>query len=103
MTPGREDMIPEEAEAMYEELGTAQIAREYIEALGGNGNIVEVEACITRLRLTLKDSSLINEARLKALGAAGVIKVSSQNAQVVVGTRAENMAEEIKKCLRMIA
>lgn len=103
MTPGREDMIPEEAEAMYEELGTAQIAEQYIAALGGRGNIGEVEACITRLRLTLKDNTLINEARLKALGAAGVIKIGTQNAQVVVGTRAELMAEEIKKVMKMIA
>lgn len=103
MTPGREDLIPEEAEAMYEELGTAQVANEYIVALGGRGNIMDVEACITRLRLTLKDSTLVNEARLKALGAAGIIKISSQNVQVVVGTRAEIMAEEINKIRKLTA
>ncbi len=100
MTPGREDVVPEEAEALFEEMGTAQIAREYIEALGGRDNIVEVESCITRLRLTLKDAGQVADSRLKALGAAGIIKVNAQNVQVVVGTRAEIMAEEIKKFLK---
>ncbi len=103
MTPGREDMVPEETEALYEEMGTAQVAREYIAALGGNGNIVDVEACITRLRLTLKDSAVIDEPKLKFLGAAGVIKLNAQNVQVVVGTRAELLAEEIKKMMKMTA
>lgn len=103
MTPGREEMIPAEAEAMYEELGTAQIALRYIEALGGRNNISDVEACITRLRLTLKDNTLLDEARLKSLGAAGVIKMGAQNAQVVVGTRAESMAEEIRKMMKVSA
>lgn len=103
MTPGREDMVSEEAEALYEEMGTAQVAREYIAALGGSSNIGDVEACITRLRLTLKDSSLIDEPKLKVLGAAGVIKLNAQNVQVVVGTRAELLAEEIKKMMKITA
>ncbi|HSH36495.1 PTS glucose/sucrose transporter subunit IIB, partial [Schnuerera sp.] len=68
----------------------------YIEYLGGKENLEVVEACITRLRLKLKDSSLINEKGLKSLGSAGVLKVGS-SIQVIVGTKAEQIAEDIKK------
>jgi N-acetylglucosamine PTS system EIICBA or EIICB component len=72
-------------------------AKGYVEALGGADNIVEVEACTTRLRLNLKDVSKLNEAQLKALGASGVIKLNQHNAQVVVGTIADTLVDEMKQ------
>ncbi|MBP6123744.1 glucose PTS transporter subunit IIA, partial [Providencia sp.] len=56
-------------------------------------NIVNIDACITRLRLTVKDSSVVNDAMTKRLGAAGVIRLNKQNVQVIVGTRAELVAK----------
>ncbi|NLM72788.1 MAG: PTS transporter subunit EIIB [Clostridiaceae bacterium] len=57
------------------------------------------DACITRLRLTVADSSNISDEELKALGATGVIRPNKKNLQVVVGTKAELIVDEMKKYL----
>ena len=75
-------------------------ASQYIEALGGRENIKNIDACITRLRLEVKDSSQLDDNKLKQLGASGVLKANKTNAQVVVGTKAELIAEKIKKELK---
>jgi PTS system N-acetylglucosamine-specific IIC component len=75
----------------------------YIAALGGAGNIVDVEACTTRLRLMLNDSQLANDEALRALGAKGVIRASGGTMQVVVGTTAELLADEMKGALKAAA
>ena len=66
-----------------------------LEALGGVGNVREVEACITRLRCVVASNAVIDEPRLRALGARGVIKPSAESVQVVLGPTAELMADEI--------
>ncbi len=96
-TPGRIDEVSEEGEALVGEIGISEVARGYYHAIGGKENIVEVDSCITRLRLTLKDASLVDEAACKRLGAAGLIKPNNKNVQIVVGTHAELIAEELKK------
>jgi PTS system N-acetylglucosamine-specific IIC component len=68
-------------------------------ALGGKQNIKAVDACITRLRLTLDDSSIVDDDELKKLGASGVLRPNSKNMQVVVGPKAELVVDEIKKVL----
>jgi N-acetylglucosamine PTS system EIIB component len=73
-------------------------AEKIIEGLGGAGNIVEVEACITRLRTEVKDSSLVSEAALKAAGAHGVLAAGSA-IQVIVGPEADTLAEDIEDLL----
>jgi N-acetylglucosamine PTS system EIICBA or EIICB component len=69
----------------------------YIQALGGHANIQAIDACMTRLRLELKDSSRLDEAALTRLGALGVIKPSATTAQVVIGPTAERLADEMRK------
>lgn len=96
-TPGRIEEVTEEGEALVGEIGISEVARGYYHAIGGKENIVEVDSCITRLRLTLKDASIVDEAACKRLGAAGLIKPNNKNVQIVVGTHAELIAEEIKK------
>jgi PTS system N-acetylglucosamine-specific IIC component len=76
--------------------------RAYIEALGGKDNIKQVDACITRLRLELRDTSKIDEKTLQQLGATGVLKANKNNAQVVVGTKAEMIADDIKQELKLM-
>ena len=49
---------------------------QYIAAVGGADNLTGIDACITRLRLNVKDSSLVNEALAKRLGASGVIRLN---------------------------
>ena len=70
-------------------------AEKIIEGLGGAANIVEVEACITRLRTEVKDGSLVDQAALKAAGAHGVM-ASGTVVQVVVGPEADNLADDIE-------
>ncbi|MFE2994026.1 glucose PTS transporter subunit EIIB [Nocardia sp. NPDC059246] len=65
-----------------------------IAGLGGAGNIVEVEGCITRLRCEVKDANLVDEKALKAAGAHGVVKMGDA-VQVVVGPSADALAEDI--------
>ena len=70
-------------------------AEQILAALGGADNIVEIEACITRLRTEVEDPSLVDEKALKAAGAHGVIQ-SGNVVQVVVGPEADNIAEDIE-------
>ena len=60
-------------------------ADRFIEALGGKGNIDEVENCATRLRLSLNDVALADEQALKAAGATGVMKPGGNLYQVIYG------------------
>lgn len=98
MTPGRED-IDEEALARLDNMEMSEIGRQYIRALGGSTNLVHVDSCITRLRLELADSSLIEDADLKALGATGVLRPTKKNMQVIIGTKAEFICAEIKRSM----
>jgi len=74
-------------------------AKAFIEALGGKENIVSTDACITRLRMQVKNSENLNEEAFQKLGAKGIIKPNSTTIQVVLGTRAESVAEMIKAYL----
>ncbi|WP_244834012.1 PTS transporter subunit EIIC [Clostridium sp. BJN0001] len=65
-----------------------QNAPEVLEALGGEENIVSVDACITRLRVELKDNAKVNKAKIKALGATGVIEVGN-SVQCIFGAKAD--------------
>jgi PTS system N-acetylglucosamine-specific IIB component len=69
-------------------------ARQVVDLLGGEGNIVDLEPCITRLRVEVNDPAAVDEAGLKAAGAFGVV-VSGRVIQVVVGPEAENLAADI--------
>ncbi len=96
-TPGREDDEVESENGVTGSKETGELAKQYLKALGGHGNLENIDACITRLRLTLKDSSLANEKTLKGLGAMGVVKLGSNNLQVILGPLAEIVAGEMKK------
>jgi len=69
-----------------------------VAALGGSRNIVEIEACITRLRTSLKDTSLVDEAALRVAGAHGIMRAGSV-VQVVVGPDADTIASDIEDLL----
>lgn len=97
-TPGREPVVLEQDDNEVK-LTKAQpdtLAQQYLSALGGAENIQHLDACITRLRLTVTDSQLVNVATLKALGASGVVKLNANHVQVVVGPQAEIMAGKIR-------
>ncbi|MGL6260983.1 N-acetylglucosamine-specific PTS transporter subunit IIBC [Vibrio sp. WXL210] len=92
-TPGRED---EEDSAETGSENASELAKQYLKALGGHQNVQGIDACITRLRLTIKDTSVINEKTLKDLGAMGVVKLGANNVQVILGPLAEIVAGEMK-------
>lgn len=95
-TPGREDGSPLDAwsgEIPYR-------APLILQALGGKENVIQVEACITRLRLTVGNDRLIDDGALRHLGAAGIIRLGGGNVQVVFGTFSELIRAEMMKALR---
>ena len=75
-------------------------AQAFVAALGGKENIIHTDACITRLRMHVKDSSILNEDDFITLGAKGVIRPNQASIQIVLGTKAENIAEKIKDFLQ---
>lgn len=99
-TPGREEdnnEIQVNTKASFDEL-----ALKYIEHLGGAENLVKIDNCITRLRLEIKDSSVVDEKGLKGLGAKGVVKLSKNSIQVIVGPNVQFVADGIKKSLNSV-
>ncbi|PZQ57383.1 MAG: PTS N-acetyl-D-glucosamine transporter [Novosphingobium pentaromativorans] len=97
-TPGREDddlAAPAQAEASVEETR----GHAYLSALGGSGNLVEVSACTTRLRLIIVDHGGVDEARLKALGARGIVRPSDKALQVILGPVADIVSVEIREAI----
>ena len=100
-TPGR--MEQEMVEAPLEKFGgMAGLALAYIEHFGGKGNIQGVDGCITRLRVTVRDLSIIDDENFKRLGASGVLRPGKNAIQVVVGTKAENLADTIRKHIKQM-
>ena len=78
--------------------GSASKAEQLIAAFGGRDNLVNVDACITRLRMEVADKSKVDQDKLKALGAAGVIEVGN-SVQAVFGTQAEALKNDINEIL----
>jgi PTS system N-acetylglucosamine-specific IIC component len=88
---------------LKEDSDEGQVSNEalaFITALGGVDNIVNTDACITRLRMSVNDSSELKDEDFIKLGAKGVIRPDKNSIQIVLGTRAEGVAEEIKHLLR---
>lgn len=109
-TPGRDENEEETklyTKADYQERGAAKggAKSEIIEkapavlaALGGEKNIVSVDACITRLRVEVKDKAQVNKAELKSLGAAGVVEVGN-GIQAIFGAKADGYKNAINNIL----
>jgi glucose-specific phosphotransferase system IIA component len=97
-TPGREtqDLNP------ADDAGSttfSERAATILEALGGKENIKHLDACITRLRLTVLSPEKVDQQKLKSLGATGSIHAGGGNFQVVFGTESDLLKEEIKKIM----
>jgi N-acetylglucosamine PTS system EIICBA or EIICB component len=94
-TPGREPTESSAPTAAH--AGTR--AQAWVAALGGAANLRSVDACTTRLRLTVQGQSGIDAEALARLGARGVVRPTAQTLQVVVGGIADALAEEIRAAL----
>ncbi|WP_340614719.1 N-acetylglucosamine-specific PTS transporter subunit IIBC [Xenorhabdus thailandensis] len=108
MTPGRELSATDETDGYDIDMAKKEshsagsiheIAHQYIAAVGGSDNLTSVDSCITRLRLSVNDSSLVNEQWVKHLGATGVIRLNKQSVQIIIGTRAELISSMMKEIL----
>ena len=75
-----------------------QKAPEVLAALGGEENAVSIDACITRLRVEVKDNSKVDKDKLKALGAVGVVEVGN-GIQAIFGAKADAYRHEINRIL----
>lgn len=69
-----------------------------IDALGGSDNIEEVDACITRLRVSVKDADIVDDATLKQVGATAVLKVQG-GIQAIFGAKAILYKSEIHEIM----
>ena len=95
-TPGREDEETQ-AVASHENVSASGYDTDAIFAgLGGKENIVSLDNCVTRLRLEVKDSDVINDDILKKAGAKAVIRTGKNSVQVVIGTNVESVAQQMK-------
>ena len=91
-TPGRED---ESADTTAASASSGdEMAANLVAAFGGKENIKGLDACITRLRIGVNDVSKVDQARLKELGAAGVVVVGS-GIQAIFGTKSENLKTDM--------
>jgi len=90
-TPGREDEAAQESSAgqSKDEMSAALVS-----AFGGKENIASLDACITRLRVGVKDVAKVDQAGLKKLGAAGVV-VAGSGVQAIFGTKSDNLKTEM--------
>jgi len=92
-TPGRE---PQGEAAAPSEAPVGERGQRFVAALGGPSNLKSVDACTTRLRLSLADPAAIDEPALRALGARGIVRPGGDSLQVVLGPIADQVVEEIR-------
>ena len=98
LTPGREEDTTEEEKAIVlDNNDFTAMAKVILEGLGGAENVTSIDNCITRLRLEVKDNTLVDEAKIKTSGAAGVIRPGKNSVQVIIGTKVQFVADEFKK------
>ena len=100
-TPGREDDdLEAEKSVVLANNDYTAVAKTVLEGLGGKGNVTSLDNCITRLRLEIKDYTLVDEKKIKSAGISGVIRPSKTSVQVIVGTKVQFVADEMKKLLK---
>lgn len=99
-TPGREDDdVEAEKKAVLSNSDFTEVASIILEGLGGKANVKSLDNCITRLRLEINDYTQVDEKKIKSAGVAGVMRPSKTAVQVIVGTKVQFVADEMKKML----
>ena len=100
-TPGREAFeIEESASVLLKEKIWPAIAAIVIEGLGGKENIVNVENCISRLRVDLKDPNKVDQIKIKDSGCAGIFFPSTNHIHVVFGPHVEFVRHAVDDSLK---
>ena len=93
MTPGREEAKKEQTDV---KVNGNELAVLVLNALGGKENLVSLDACITRLRVEVKDTGKVDDKELKKLGASGVLKVGANGVQAIFGSKAQFICNDLK-------
>jgi PTS system N-acetylglucosamine-specific IIC component len=97
-TPGRvEAEVSMQGPTAAAPAGSAAEAAALVAALGGRDNLLDIDACTTRLRLRVARQDKVDEAALKALGAVGLLRPSDDTVQVIIGLRAEEIAGRMRR------
>lgn len=100
-TPGREDEdLEAEKNVVLSNNNFTEVAKIVLEGLGGKENVKSLDNCITRLRLEINDYTKVDEKKIKSAGVAGVMRPSKNAVQVIVGTKVQFVADEMKKMLK---
>ncbi len=94
-TPGRED----ETDGDVVVGSGSDLAKELVMAFGGKDNITGLDACITRLRVSVASTESVDQDKLKKLGAAGVV-VAGSGVQAIFGTKSDNLKSDIDEWIR---
>ncbi|MDO6687366.1 MULTISPECIES: PTS glucose transporter subunit IIBC [unclassified Agarivorans] len=97
-TPGREDEDDATAAVAVSE---DEMSKSLVDAFGGKANIVSLDACITRLRIQVKSVESVDQAKLKGLGAAGVV-IAGQGVQAIFGTKSDNLKTDMEAYLQTV-
>ncbi|MCR8850827.1 glucose-specific PTS transporter subunit IIBC [Rossellomorea sp. SC111] len=97
MTPGREDVDEDEDDAPASSAG--DLPYNILEAMGGQENIAHLDACITRLRVSVNDVKQVDKNRLKKLGASGVLEVGD-NIQAIFGPKSDTIKSQMQDIIR---
>lgn len=95
-TPGREVEDKNEKQTDKSAMGQSLVA-----AFGGKDNITNLDACITRLRIGVKEIDKVDRDELKKLGAAGVVVVGS-GIQAIFGPKSDNLKTDMDEYMRSL-
>lgn len=98
-TPGREDDDEDEMAVVLDTSDFDGVAAIILEGLGGKDNVTSLDNCITRLRMEIRDYTLVDEKKIKSAGIAGIIRPSKTAVQIIVGTKVQFVADAMKKML----
>ena len=96
MTPGRETEDEEVKVITKDSLN--EVAEKVLVALGGEENLEDVDACITRLRVSVKDVSKVDKDKIKSLGATAVLEVKG-GVQAIFGAKADPIKQKINEII----
>ena len=102
-TPGRESESMPDAAPVPSSSKSGYNVPAILSALGGAENIVSLDNCITRLRLSVSDMSRVDDATLKANRAIGVVHLNDHNLQVVIGPQVQSVKDELDYLIREAA
>lgn len=97
VTPGREESTAGEETLEPTNSDFTEMAKRILEGLGGKENLTSIDHCVTRLRLEVRDPLRVDEKKLKAAGAAGVIRPGKTAVQVIIGPKVQFVYDEFKR------